>query len=88
MGMLFGLLLTIYVNVIIMTVVFLFAIYFKDYMSYDNIREHIREVYGEGGAGQVSRLTLLGYYISSFFSELGFLYAFFSFPIFFFSFLY
>ena len=68
LGKFFGLLLTIYVNILIMSLFFFFTIYFNGYISdmLDNLSAHVRE----NNLERISQSMVYGYYIQSIFASI------------------
>ena len=69
LGKYFGLLLTIYVNVAIMTLFFFTAIYFYDSIDSDNLHKYVEGFVKSGG--DITSFSKTQYYITSFFGAFG-----------------
>ena len=68
LGKYFGLLLTIFINVLIMTIFFFFAIHLQQAISLDATSEFFRQTFESSGVPP-SKGVVVGYYVSSFFSS-------------------
>jgi ABC-type transport system involved in multi-copper enzyme maturation permease subunit len=71
LGKYFGLLLTIFINVLIMTIFFFWAIYFQQLTSDTAAtkNEYFQQLYAASGGMPISNMTFVGYYVSAFFTS-------------------